>query len=189
MLTPCRGFWVSKVRVQRKVRWRKSTTPLLCLWIICSNISHNVKSIFSKSTSLSGSKLNPKLQYFPNVLLHPTLSVSIFFFFWSHGWEPLHLLIYISLNSDTRHPESICTVVLYFTVLLPPWHGSFTQLTKKKPSSFNVANLNSINTMSTATAQKCPTQNVPLTDISMCMCVCVLGVGGWVWCPGKCEFS
>ena len=112
-----------------------------------------------------------------------------FFFFWSHGWEPLHLLISISLNSDTRHPESICTVVLYFTVLLPPWHGSFTQLTKKKPSSFNVANLNSINTMSTATAQKCPTQNIPLTDISMCMCVCVLGVGGWVWCPGKCEFS
>ena len=81
MLTPFRGFWVSKVRVQRKVRWRKSTTPLLCLWIICSNISHNVKSTFSKSTSLSGSKLNPKLQYFPNVLLHPTLSVSIFFFF------------------------------------------------------------------------------------------------------------
>ena len=187
MLTPFRGFWVSKVRVQRKVRWRKSTTPLLCLWIICSNISHNVKSTFSKSTSLSGSKLNPKLQYFPNVLLHPTLSVSIFFFFLK-PW--MRTTAFVNLYFiELRHPESICTVVLYFTVLLPPWHGSFTQLTKKKPSSFNVANLNSINTMSTATAQKCPTQNIPLTDISMCMCVCVLGVGGWVWCPGKCEFS
>lgn len=46
----------------------------------------------------------------------------------SQGREPLHLLLDVSLNTETRGPETTCIVVLSFAVCLP-WRGPPSPLT------------------------------------------------------------
>lgn len=84
--------------------------------------------------------------------------LSLFFFFWSQGREPQHLLRHRSWNTDT------CAVVLSFPVL-PPWPGSFSPLTWEEIIPLDAAKFNSLNTMPSASAQTCPAQ---IDHQSMC---------------------
>ena len=117
-----------------------------------------------------------------------TLSIYLSFFFFLKPWmrtTAFVKLYFIELRHQRSRIHLMSGSFFHCASFTLAW--VFYMVDQEETILIQCSTFNSIKTMSTATAQKCPTQSSPLTDISVFTCVCWGGgVGG---CPGKYEFS